>query len=65
MDGEEGADEEPDEEDLSLEVASGYISGSESLGYSLVLPEFSESELLAEMELTLEFVRVARSLFLR
>jgi len=46
-------------------VSSGYISGSDSLGYSLVLPELSVSELLAEGELRLELVRVVWCLFLR
>lgn len=64
-DEEEGKEEELDKEESSLEVSSGYISGSEPLGYSLVLPELSVSELLAEGELMLELVRVARSLFLR
>jgi len=41
------------------------MSGSESLGYSLVLAELSVSELLAKVELMLELEGMVRSLFLR
>lgn len=53
------SDEEPDEEEESLEVSSGYISASESLGYSLALPELPLSELLAARSLVLKLRRWA------
>lgn len=53
------SDEESGEEEESLEVSSGYSSASEELGYSLVLPEFSELEVLAARSLVLKLRRWA------